>query len=79
MKLREVSGTHGSGKTPCTVFVAVSFYGWSWYCVDGSKNVNCTYDPIEYGVDVEALSDIDTFTAGAPIESLKDLETAINS
>lgn len=78
MKLYEVTGTYGSGKTPCTVFVAEERHG-SWYCVEGSKNVNCTLDEIEEGVNVEELGDVDCFTWSKPIESLEELETAINA
>jgi hypothetical protein len=80
MKLYEVNGTYGSGKTPCTVFVAdKGQYSSAWYCVQGSVNVNKTPDPIEDGVNVEEVFDIDTFTASKPINSLKDLEHALNN
>jgi len=77
MKLYEVSGTYGSGKTLCTVFVA-SNGADKWYVVEGSVNVNITLDEIEDGVDVEILSDYDMFTASEPINSLEELEQAIN-
>lgn len=79
MKLYEVNGTYGSGNTPCTVFVAEESDGTKWYVCEGSVNVNCTDDDIEEGVDVEELYDLDMFTAGKPIESLEELEEAINS
>jgi hypothetical protein len=78
MKLYEVSGTYGSGKTPCAIFVAEETYR-AWYCVGGSVNVNCTVEDITNGVNVEELRDIVMFTAGKPIESLEELENAINS
>jgi hypothetical protein len=70
---REVSGTYGSGKTPCTVFVVETYKGGAWYCVEDSKNVNYTYDEIDDGVDVEELSDVDFFTAGKGVETLDEL------
>jgi hypothetical protein len=79
MKLYEVSGTYGSGKTPCTVFVFQNAFFERWYTIRGSVNVNCTEDPIKNGVDVESLEDFDMFTASAPINSLEDLELAIES
>jgi hypothetical protein len=75
--LREVSGTYGSGKTPCTVFVYENRNGSRWYAAEGSVNVNKTYDEIEEGVDIEELSDDDAFTWSSPIESLEELEIAV--
>lgn len=77
MKLFEVQGTYGSGKTKATILVAEERNGDSWYCVEGSVNVNKTSEPITHGVDVEELSDFDMFTAGSPIETLEELEAAI--
>lgn len=76
---REVSGTYGSGKTPCTVFVVETYKGGAWYCVEGSKNVNFTYDEIEDEVDVEVLNDHDFFTAGKEIETLDELVDQVYS
>jgi hypothetical protein len=78
MKLYEVKGTYGSGKTPCTVFVAENRDGSKWYVCEGSQNVNKTYDEVEDGVNVEELQDADCFT-GRFINSLDDLKNAINS
>lgn len=78
MKLYEVNGTYGSGKTPCTVFVAENRDGSKWYVCEGSQNVNKTYDEVEDGVNVEELQDADCFT-GRFINSLDDLKNAINS
>jgi hypothetical protein len=77
MKLYEVSGTYGSGKTPCTVFVADNLRWGKWYVCEGSQNVNLTYDPIEEGVNIEDLEDTDIFTSSKPINSLRELEQAI--
>jgi hypothetical protein len=78
MKLYEVNGTYGSGKTPCTVFVAENRDGSKWYVCEGSQNVNLTYDEISDGVNVEELSDEDCFT-GITVNSLEDLEQAIEA
>lgn len=75
--LREVNGTYGSGMTPCTVFVYENWNGSRWYAAEGSMNVNRTYDDIEDGVDIEELSDYRSFTWSSPINSLEDLETAV--
>ena len=77
MSGRELEGTYGSYKTPCTVF---EYEGW--YCVEGSVNVNLAADPDEElydGVDVEQIYDIDCFTAPRPIESLDDLIEYVES
>jgi len=76
MKLYETQGYYGSGHTACTVLCAETA-GGTWYCVEGSKNVNFTYEDVGLGVDVELLPDCDTFTAGESIESLDQLELAI--
>jgi hypothetical protein len=75
----EIDGTYGSAQTPCTVFVYEKRNGSKWYCVEGSCNVNLTYDDIEDGVDVEELTDVDMFTSSIEINTLNELEIAIES
>ena len=79
MNLYEVQGTYGNAKTPSPIYVAEDNDGLRYYVADGSVNVNQTCDEIEEGVDIETLFDVDMFTAGKPIESLEELEEAINS
>jgi hypothetical protein len=79
MKLYEVNGTYGSGKTPCTVFVAQLDFYEKWYVAKGSVNVKSTDNPIRHGVNIETLEDIDMFTASSPINSLEDLEQALEA
>ena len=69
-----VEGTYGH-KTPqpATIYVCDG-----WYAVEGSMNVNKTHQPIEDGVHVEDLNDVDTFTTSKPINSLEDLEKHIH-
>ena len=76
-----VSGFYGGSKTPCKVFVAYCYCssGLTWYVVKGSVNVNATYDDIENGVNVETLSDVDTFTNDKPINTEKQLIKALES
>lgn len=69
----EVEGTYGRSKTPATIFVYEQGRR-KWYVAEGSVNVNCTYDDIEDGVDIEELNDVDTYTAPKPINSVEDLE-----
>jgi hypothetical protein len=78
MNTKTVSGTYGGSKTPCQVFVA-SRHGLNWYAVEDSQNVNATYEDLEDGVDVELLSDVDTFTWPDGIDSEETLETAVDS
>lgn len=77
--LYEINGTYGSGLTPCTVYVLEKPNGLKWYCVEDSVNVNATYGDLEDGVDVETVSDVDTFTASNPIEDLDQLEAAYDA
>jgi len=44
-----------------------------WYVIEGSVNVNKTYDDLKEGVNVEAVEDVDCWTATEPINSLNEL------
>lgn len=77
MKTRTVSGTYGSHQTECDIIVYETNQG-KWYAVDGSLNVNCTFDDIENGVDVELLRDHDCCTAPKPINNEHQLESLID-
>ena len=74
----EVEGTYGGSKTETTIYTYEE-RGGTWYVADGSVNVNFTYDEVEDGVDIEELNDADMFTASSPIESVNDLENAVDS
>lgn len=58
---------------PCTVL-----YYDGWYCVEGSKIVNYTDDPLFDGVNVEELTDLDCFTWSEPINTVDELAEAVN-
>ena len=73
-----INGTYGSNKIKCEVFVYENRSG-SWYCVEGSKNVNYTFDEILDGVDVEELNDVDAFTWSSSIESYEELVEAVEN
>lgn len=86
MKTKEVNGTYGSQETACTVLVCENRRdGSSWYCIEGSVNVNLTFDEISEGVDIEQLNDVDIeqlndvdmFTSSSAITTVEDLESAI--
>lgn len=57
----------------------------TWYCVDGGSMVNLTYADLEYiedeygVVNVELLSDEECFTWNKPINTLEELEEAVNA
>ena len=70
--ITELSCTYGRG-TASTCYTWDEGNGATWYAVRGSCNVNCTYDEVPDGVDVETLTDHDTGTAGAPINSADDM------
>ena len=51
----------------------------TFYCVDGSVNVNATedVDRLVDGCDVEWLADYEQFTADSPIESEDDMQREV--
>jgi len=73
---RTIQGYYGTSHNPCTVF-CLDDNGGTWYAVEGSQNVNFTYDPVELGVDVEELQDVNAFTWPDGIHSEDDLEVAV--
>jgi len=77
-----VNGTYGSGFTPDQVHVVQDDNGINWYAVDGSHNVNATFEAIDNGVHVEYLQDIDCFTHYGDndqgVDSLEELESAVS-
>lgn len=75
---KTVTGTYGSNETPCFVFVANDNY-MNYYVVEGGQTVNATHDSIEDGVNVEELNDVDCFTWNTPIETIEQLENAVNA
>ncbi len=77
MNSYELTGTYGSGKIPCNIFVVEGNDGGKWYCVEGSKNCNLTYDDMNDGVNVEELSDEDAFTTMQQIDTLEELEDQV--
>lgn len=77
--LREVDGFYGHNRpNPTTIFVYEKRNGSRWYAVEGSENINLTYDEIEEGCNVEALTDCDHMGANKPVESLDDLEREVD-
>ena len=78
-RLYEIQGTYGSNYTRCTVFCAEMSNGATWYVCEGSVNVNCTFDELIECQDVETLDDVDCFTWQDGINSLNDLETAVEA
>jgi hypothetical protein len=75
----ETSGFYGSGHTPCTIYVYENRNGSYWYCVEDSINVNCTYQEITPGTNVEEVQDVDFFTASSPINSEEELQEQVES
>ena len=70
--LYEVDGFYGT-RNRGTILVYEMRNGKRWYCVEGSCNINCTYDEIVDGTNVETLSDIDTMTSRNGIDSVNEL------
>ena len=73
-----VNGFYGHLRpNPCEVFIYQNRNGSSWYVVEGSVNVNKTFDEISEGVNVEELRDVDCFTTDKPIMSIEELIEAV--
>lgn len=68
----KVNGYYGT-RNEGSILVFKKSNGKRWYCVEGSCNVNCTYDIISEGTNVEELQDIDIMTSSKPIETLSEL------
>ena len=75
---QEFNGVYGSHQTPCNVLTYETRQG-VWYCVEGSTMANLTQEAITHGVDVETLPDDDCFTWGEPINTLDELEKAVEA
>ena len=74
----EVMGTYGGSKTRTMIYVYPQRDSSSWYAVDGSTNINRTWDDLRDGVDVETLDDFDTMQSDSPVESTDDLEREVD-
>ena len=74
----KTTGFYGGSKTPCTIFAAKERNGLTWYAVEGSLNVNATFEDIKEGCNVETIDDVDAITSGNPIESISDLLNTVN-
>ena len=72
MNLYEVSGFYGT-RNRGTILVYETRSGKRWYCVEGSCNINCTYEDIVDGTNVETILDVDTMSSRKPIESVNEL------
>lgn len=72
-----ISGFYGDSNES-DIFVCEQEGGY-WYCVEGSKNINFTYDEsvTEEGVNIENLADADHFTTMSPIYTVFDLQDAL--
>ena len=72
-----VRGFYGSAKTPCLVFTAVLRNGYTWYAVEGSRNVNLAPCMVTEGIWVERLTDVDYFYSSSPVCGERQLQQAI--
>ena len=73
-----ITGTYGNNQTPCNVITLQDGVN-TWYCVEGSQNVNLAPELLSNGVDVETIQDIDCFTWNEPIENETELEESVNA
>lgn len=72
MNLYEVNGFYGT-RNRGTILVYETRSGKRWYCVEGSCNINCTYEDIVDGTNVETILDVDTMSSRNPIETVNQL------
>ena len=79
MKTDTIPGTYGNAQTPCNVLTYQNRNGSTWYAVEGGRNVNLSPDPLEPGIDVETIPDIDTATSNEPIETEQQLANFIEN
>lgn len=79
MKTDTIPGTYGNAQTPCNVITCQNRNGSTWYAVEGSRNVNLSPHPLEPGIDVETIPDIDTATSAEPIETEQQLADFIEN
>lgn len=70
--LYEIQGFYGASKNEATIYVYEERNGSKWYCVEDGFNLNCTYDEIKDGCNVEELQDFDTMTSINEIKSLDE-------
>lgn len=78
MNIYKIRGFCGSLSTPCCVLVAEAD-GGKYYVVQGGCSVNFTHDNLENGVNVETVMHADTFTWSKGVDTLDQLEHAINT
>lgn len=67
----EVSGFYGT-RNAATIFVSER-RNYTWYCVEGSTNINKTTEEIKDGINIESVHDIDYLSADNPVNSIEDL------
>jgi hypothetical protein len=72
-----INGLYGNGNE-AEIFVYETEQGY-WYAVEGSHNVNCTWDDaiLEYGCNIEKLEDHDHFSWANSVDSEDDLKIAV--
>lgn len=73
---KEITGTAGSEQDTVTVLVANDLYN-NWFVQKGGHTVNATPEAIEEGVNIEDLPCFDCFTSTSPINTLAELEAAM--
>lgn len=70
----EYRAMYGGSNIPCTIYTDNG-----WYVIEGSKNVNYTNDTMYNGIDLELVTDTDSFQADDFVMSQEDLENEVNS
>ena len=75
---KSISSSYGSNNTPCRVFTYETYAG-IWYVVQGGIMVNlCPHSQADLlHESVELITDVDCFTWSDRIDSIEDLEFAM--
>ena len=73
-----INGFYGTDNE-AEIFIYETDQGY-WYAVDGSHNVNCTWDEeiLSDGCNIEGLEDHESFTWNCTIDSEEDLQISVD-
>lgn len=77
-ELAEIQGFYSKKQIECTILTYNDTFG-TWYCVSGTNQIHFTHDDLEEGVSLIDLVSVETFASDIDINTLTELETAVES
>lgn len=77
MKSTHIAGYYGNRPNPADIFI-LEMNGGTWYAVEGSQNVNFTYEEIKEGINVESIVDAEGFHADVEIDGNEVFENEVD-